>query len=131
MLILSEPQTAPRYDGKTRSFLVDANGGLKSVHPVDHKFALGLCTKRGSWKSSPTIGNDLFRIEYLGIENMQAEVERCVLTAEPCATLIANGDVSIALIEHEQTPEGFLLVSVDYVNLRLDKNKILRATNYP
>lgn len=132
MAIFDQHQVAPRYDGKTRDFPVDAAGVLKSCHPVDHMMMIGLCTRRGSWKSSPEVGHDLFNIQLLGAQSSQAGVERSVLAAEPIATLIKNGDVEILSVQSEsgadRAPNG-LLVAVDYRNLRLDRSKVQRITN--
>lgn len=132
MAIFDQPQVAPRYDGKTRDIPTDSNGLLKTCHPVDQMMAIGLCTPLGSWKSSPNIGHTLGQIKYLGTASTHAEVERRVLSAEPIATLISNGDVSIDSIQSEsggaQAPNG-LLVAVNYRNLRLDRNVVQRITN--
>ncbi|HWA29106.1 MAG TPA: hypothetical protein VG734_25880 [Lacunisphaera sp.] len=77
------------------------------------------------------MGNDLFKIKYLGLPNTQAEVERYVYSASPCDELIANGDVTVVNIAHDTTTEGALIVHVDYVNMRLDRNRVQRLTVYP
>lgn len=118
-----------RYDGRTKDLLVDSNGVAKTCHPIDQMMMIGLCTKRGSMKSTPEIGTTLHEIQYLGNPNLQAEVEQRVRDGNPIARLIANGDVEIVAIEHEITTFGALLVAVSYINLRLDRNRVQRITN--
>lgn len=128
-LIFGQQKTAARYDGRRRDFLTDANGVVKYVHPVDQEMMIGLCTKQGSMKSTPEIGTTLHEIVYLGLPNLQAEVEQRVRDANPIARLLAGGDVAIDLIEHATTNTGGLLVVVTYRNLRLDRNRVQRITN--
>lgn len=128
MGIFTEEPRAPLYDARTRDAAVGADGVLRTCHVVDHKMQMGLVTRRGSWKSSPKIGNDLWNIQYIGGPTTQADVERCVRSAEPCATLIADGEAEIRSISYEVTTYGGLKVSVDYVNLKQDRNRVQRIT---
>ncbi len=117
---------APRYDSTTKDFTTDANGVWKTCHPVDSQVQLGLCTKKGSFRATPEFGTDYDSIQYIGPET-QARLERIVLEGHPVATLIANKDISVLSIGYEPLATGGMLVSVDYVNLRLDPNRIQRV----
>jgi hypothetical protein len=91
--------------------------------------AISLCTRKGSWKSNTEIGNDLLNIQYLGTPELASLVPRFVAESEPIATLVAADNITIVFVDYEVLPSGALLVSVDYTNNALDRNKVVRATN--
>lgn len=129
MPIFTEPPLSPKYDGRSRDFLVDsATGKLQGVHPVDHKMVMGICTRKGSWKSSPEVGQELHEIQYVGGSSAQTEIERCIRSAVPVAELLANGDVEIRGIAHESIKTGGFVVEVAYVNLRDDPSNVRRVS---
>ncbi len=129
MSLFTDPPMAPRYDGKTRDFAMGANNVLREVGWVVTAMHLGLCTRKGSWRSSPKVGTDLQNIQYLGGESMQAEVERRVREGYPISQLLAEGKAEIVSIAYEITPSGQLLVAVDFVDLTADRNRIQQITS--
>lgn len=117
---------AIRYEGVTRDWAHDADANYKAVTPVEQGVALALCVKQGDIKSSPTTGNTLHEIEYLGGPDLGADIRDRVLTSNPLARLIADGEAEVTKIDHEEAPNGFK-VAVYFKDLTADKNRVLRA----
>lgn len=120
--VQSSPPRAPlalgamRYEGATRGWVQDANGQYVKLHPVEQAVALSMCTRKGSLKSAPLVGNTLFEIEYLGGDDLAKDVEDRVRNAYPLSVLVAAGDVEIVRIDHDET--NGLVVALYFKNLR-------------
>ncbi len=112
---------AIRYEGKTRGWEQDDNGQYVKVHPIEQAVALSMCTRLGSLKSAPRVGNTLFEIEYLGSPDLGADIEDRVRNAFPLSQLVANGDVEIVKIDHDETDA--LAVALYFKNLRASDPK--------
>lgn len=117
---------AIRYEGFTRDFALDNEANYKAVTPVEQGVALSLCVRQGDIKSSPTTGNTLHEIVYLGNSDLGADISDRVLTSNPLARFIAERQAEVVLIDHEETQNGFK-VAVYFKDLTGDKNRILRA----
>lgn len=113
---------ALHYDGKTRDWKRNADGQLIATHPNDEGMALSIFVKRGSVKSTPSIGNTLFDIEYLKQPNMAEEVRARVLDAFPLRKLVAEKKVEITGISHSETGNR-LAVFVSYINLEMNDGR--------
>ena len=107
---------AIRYEGRTRGWVLDAGGQYVKLHPVEQAVALAMCTRKGSLKSAPKVGNTLFEIEYLGSPDIGADVEDRVRNAFPLSDLVRAGDVEIVKIDHDET--NGLIVTLYFKNLR-------------
>ncbi len=107
---------AMRYEGRTRGWVQSADGQYVKLHPVEQAVALSMCTRKGSLKSAPKVGNTLFEIEYLGAPDLGADVEDRVRNAFPLSQLLAAGDVEIIKIAHDET--NGLIVVLYFKNLR-------------
>ncbi len=117
---------ALRYEGRTRAWVRAGDGQYVKLHPVEQAVALSMCTRKGSLKSAPKVGNTLFEIEYLGSPDLGSDVEDRVLNAFPLSALIKNGDVRIVRIDHDES--NGLAVALYFKNLRsTDPSKELRA----
>jgi len=120
--VQSSPPRAPinlgamRYEGSTRGWVQDSTGQYVKLHPVEQAVALSMCTRKGSLKSNPRVGNTLFEIEYLGGDDLAKDVEDRVRNAYPLSVLVAAGDVEIVRIEHDET--NGLFVALYFRNLR-------------
>jgi hypothetical protein len=117
---------AIRYEGSTRDWALDSAANYKAVTTVEQGVALSLCVKQGDIKSSPTTGNTLHEIEYLGGSDLGADIRDRVLTSNPLARLIADGEAEVTRIDHEEAMNGFK-VAVYFKDLTADKNRVLRA----
>jgi hypothetical protein len=120
--ILKRPAAPPvalgaiRYEGRTRGWVQDESGQYVKLHPVEQAVALAMCTRKGSLKSAPRVGNTLFEIEYLGSPDLGADVEDRVRNAFPLSDLVRSGDVEIVKIEHDES--NGLVVALYFKNLR-------------
>jgi hypothetical protein len=117
---------AIRYEGATRDWALDDAANYKAVTPVEQGVVLSLCVKQGDIKSSITTGNTLHEIEYLGNEDLGADIRDRVLTSNPLARFISEGQAAVTRIDHEGAPNGFK-VAVYFKDLTADKNRVLRA----
>jgi hypothetical protein len=121
-VIISPPkaavaQGAIRYEGRTRGWVQADDGQYVKLHPVEQAVALAMCTRKGSLKSAPKVGNTLFEIEYVGGNpDLAADVEDRVLNAFPLSTLIASGDIEVIKIVIDET--NGLIVTLYFKNLR-------------
>lgn len=106
------------YDGATADWKLDAYGQVAGTHPADEGMAMSILVTRGECKSSPTTGNTLRSIQYLGGKDLGALVEAAVLDANPLQRLVSSGDVTITSIYYEII-DSRLVVSVKYVNNRV------------
>lgn len=107
---------AIRYEGSTRGWVRAEDGQYVKLHPIEQAVALAMCTRKGSLKSAPQVGNTLSQIEYLGAPDIGADVEDRVRNANPLAALVAAGDIEITKIDHDET--NGLTVVVYFKNLR-------------
>lgn len=105
------------YQISARDLVVDQYGNVESVHPIDEGMAISMGVDRGSVKSSPDAGNDLRKIEYLSDPKLEANVRSAVLSAQPLARYVADGQVRIEAIEVDVSVSNRLVVNVSYVNL--------------
>ncbi|MBA2687504.1 MAG: hypothetical protein H0U64_05340 [Gemmatimonadaceae bacterium] len=118
--------TAMRYEGATRDWALDELDNYKAVTPTEQAVVLSICVRQGDIKSSPKTGSTLQEIVYLGGEDLGADIRDRVLTSNPLARLIADGQAEVTDIRHEETPSGFK-VAVYFKDLTADKSRILRA----
>jgi hypothetical protein len=130
--VVKRPANAPvakgaiRYEGRTRGWVRREDGQYVKLHPVEQAVALAMCTRKGSLKSAPKVGNTLFEIEYLGLPDVGAEVENRVRNAFPLSDLIRSRDVEIVKIEHDES--NGLSVALYFKNLRSENpSKALRV----
>ena len=105
-----------RYDGATKDLVLNADGQISGVHPVDEGMALSLCVEKGSCPASPSMGNTLRKIRYLGSPTLAEDVRSAVMSAFPLSRLVADGKAKVNRIEHRVRASG-LEVTVSYVNL--------------
>jgi hypothetical protein len=110
------------YDGATADWKLNSDGQIDGVHPVDSGMAMSVLIQQGSVKSSPTTGNTIMQIKYLGGKNLTDQVKAAVMSANPLARLVAAGDVTITNIAHE-VRDSRLVFSVDYVNNRTGESR--------
>jgi hypothetical protein len=118
--------TAMRYEGSVSDWtLYDATGGYQAVTPVEQGVVLSCCVERGQLKSSPKTGNTLHEIEYLGAENLEADVRDRLLTSSPLDSFIADGSASVDKIVVEEEGNR-LLARLFFRDLTADKTRLLR-----
>lgn len=117
---------AMRYEGFTRDWALDAEANYKAVTPVEQAVVLSICVRQGDIKASPTTGSTLQEIVYLGGDDLGADIRDRVLTSNPLARLIADGEAEVVDIRHEEAPSGFK-VAVYFKDLTADKSRVLRA----
>lgn len=120
-VLTSDPRAAlnkgaMRYEGSPRSWVQDESGQYVKLHPIEQAVALSMCTRKGTLKSAPNVGNTLFEIEHLGAPDLEKDVEDRVRNAFPLSTLVAAGDVEIIRIDHDET--NGLAVALYFKNLR-------------
>lgn len=113
---------ALRYDGKSRDWAVDADGRIRSVHPVDAAVALSILHAKGTFRSDIRIGNDFLAIRFTGTGRDQGLVEEAVRNSFPLSELLSAGRVKIRRVEYEFSSPGKLLVAVYYRNEELGQN---------
>jgi hypothetical protein len=107
---------AMRYDGKTSDWALTTDNRPRSVHSVDQGVAFSICFKRGTIKSAPEIGNDFQDIELTGGARDQGEIEACARNAYPLRLYLADGRVTLQLVQYDEIPTGGYKVVVYYRN---------------
>jgi hypothetical protein len=118
---------AMRYEGLTKDWELDANENFAAVTPNEQAIVLAIAVKQGELRSSPTTGNTLHEILYLGSPNLGTDITNRVLSANPIARLIAAGSVSIDRIDYQVSTNpgaGRLKVAVYFRDLDVDPNKL-------
>ena len=124
--------TVPRallFDGRTRTFLRDASGRCKDIHPVDQKVALALLIEFGKITSAPSTGNTLRELRTLiPGDALTHDIERRL--REPLAEVLAAGDIREITTPARSSGFAILLpfrgaleVTFDYENLRIPRNR--------
>lgn len=110
---------AKAYDTYKGDYAIDTNGRIVSMHPIDAGVRLAMFVQQGELRSSPSTGNTLLKLDSLGTERLQSEVESCVRAANPIARYLIDKSIEILLIESDFVASvGALLVSVTYRNLQ-------------
>lgn len=117
---------AMRYEGSAKDWVLDVNGNFRAVSPNEQAVALSMSVKQGDIKSSPTTGNTLYQIEYLGSANIGADVTNRVMQSNPIARLVADGSISIDKVDYS-TKGKKLAVAVYFRDLDVDPNIINRV----
>ena len=121
-----EPPTALRYEGSVSDWtLYDNTGGYQAVTPVEQGVILSCCVRRGQLKSSPNTGNTLHEIEYLGGENLEADVRDRLLTSSPLDSYLKDGSAVVDRIVVE-TEGNRLLARLFFRDMTRDPNRLLR-----
>lgn len=92
------PPEALRFEGLVKDWVLDEPGNYQSVTSTEQGMALSICVNQGQIKSSPTTGNTLDQIVYLGGNNLQADVEDRIRNSNPAKALIAAGKASLIRI---------------------------------
>ncbi len=119
---------AMRYEGSTQDWQLDVNGNFAAVTPNEQGVVLSLAIKQGDIKSSPTTGSTLHQIEYLGAQNLGADITNRVMTSNPIARLVAAKSVSIDKIDFQIVNRNKLAIAVYFRDLDVDPNVLNRAT---
>lgn len=128
------PPRALLFDGATRTFLRDATGRYRDIHPIDQKVALTLLMEFGKITAAPDIGNTLLEIRTLiPGEALTTDVERRLRTPV-LSGLITAGDIREITTPTRGTGftiilphRGALEVKFDYENMRDPKRAPGRA----
>lgn len=125
-IIRSGRPTAIRYEGAVRDWTIyGPTGGYQAVTNVEQGVVLSLCVRQKQIKSSPLTGHTLDEIEYLGGQDLDADVRDRVMRSNPLARLLADKQASVKKID-VQVVSNQLRVAVYFVDLTRDKNRILR-----
>ncbi len=114
---------AMRFEGSSRDWELDAKNNFVAVTPNEQGVVLSMCVNQGDIKSSPTTGNTIGQIQYLGSPNLGADVTNRVMTSNPIARLVAAGAVSIEKIDYS-TAGNKLAVVVYFRDLEVDPNRL-------
>lgn len=115
---------AMRYEGSTKDWELDQDNNFVGVTPNEQAVVLSMCVRQGSIKSSPTTGNTLGEILYLGSPNIEADITNRVMLSNPIARLVDSGSISIQRIAYLTGKFG-LRVAVYFADLDVDPNKII------
>lgn len=108
---------ALKYDVQAKAFVMNADGQMADVHPVDAAVAMALTIEYGSVPSLPTFGTQLRqrvqRADPRQIPNIAlTETKRCL------QALIDRGDIQLISVQTDTSTRGRVLAAVAYVNLR-------------
>jgi hypothetical protein len=108
--------TALAFDIGTKSFLQNADGTMKSIHPVDQEVNLALGIEAGAIASAVDVGHRMRRILRASGPTVAAaardEVNRVL------ARLLARRDIKLLGVDVDTTTRGRIVAIVRYVNLR-------------
>ena len=115
----SVPQTplALQFDPTVPGFVMNADGTMASIHPVDQKVALTLFIELGSISSAPNVGNKLRTV----LNRVQPEQVNAIAGAELNRCLgpfISAGEITLTGFSVTQTGSGRTSLIVAYINLK-------------
>lgn len=109
---------AKSYDASKEDHETDRKGRIVSMHPIDVGVRLAMFVQQGELRSSPETGNTLLKLDSLGTDRLQSEVESCVRSSNPIARYLREKSIEILRIESDFIPGiGALLVALTYRNL--------------
>lgn len=120
------PAAAVWYDGANRDFLLDDDGGYKTLHYVDQKVALALVIGEGDIAGVPTFGSRLKSIKRGNAAQLAKRAEDAVLLA--LADIISRRQIEVIGVSVNTNVRGRLIVTVTYNNLLLPSNQQQTAT---
>lgn len=123
----AEAAAALKYDASRKDFVQDDDGRLEAVHPIDQQVALSVHLVQGTVSAVPSAGNTKRKVDSIGGKGFEADIRDRILTSNPLARLITNGDVTVAAVLVETGEHGRLLAALEYFNNRLDPTKKVRA----
>lgn len=108
---------AVKFNPTTKQFVMNADGQLADVHPVDAAVARILCIEQGSVPSQPSLGTRLRaltnRVDPRQVPNIALnEVKRAL---QP---YIDRGDVLLVSVTADVSTPGRTIFVVQYVNMR-------------
>jgi hypothetical protein len=118
---------AKGYDATKEDYDTDRNGRVVSMHPIDVGVRNAMFVQKGELRSSPSTGNTLLKLDSLGTDRLQSEVEGCVRASNPIARYLQEKRIEILLIESDfRASTGALLVSVTYRNRETQRTEIVK-----
>ena len=110
--------TQPRallFNITTRQHVINADGTMASVHPVDQRVTLALGVKLGSIPSAPGVGNKLRTITRGSLAQLTAQANDYVEQA--LIAMTTAKEISVISIGVFAPQPGQLIVQVTYTNL--------------
>lgn len=125
---------ALRFEGSSRNWRVNPDSNFAGVTPNEQAVALSLSVRQGTLRHSPSTGNTLHEIVYLGATNLGSDITDRVNKSNPIARLISENAISIDRIEYQtytsggQGPKNRLAVAVYFRDLETDPNRIIPVT---
>lgn len=115
-----------RYEGSLKDWELDEAYNFVGVTPNEQAVVLSMCIRQGSIRSSPSTGNTLSEIVYLGSPNLEADITNRVMLSNPISRLSSDGKVLIKKIQYLTGKFG-LRVAVYFADLEVDPNKIIQV----
>lgn len=119
--------SATLFDGASKDFVELEDGRWQATHPIDQAVALSVLVEQGTIAGAPTVGSTLRQITHVGGKGFESDVRDRVLTSNPLARLIRQGDVVVSAVLVEQTQGGGFMAALEYFNMRDQPNKKRRA----
>lgn len=111
------PPLAVYFDLATKTYLSNADGTLKGMHPVDQRVVLALGIEAGSLTGVPSQGHRfrsrLSRVPPATIPRIALDETRLALK-----NLLLAKDILLLAVETDTTVRGRVLIAVTYVNMR-------------
>jgi hypothetical protein len=115
--VLPTMPVAAQFDPDTRQFVINVDGELVPIHPVDQEVAIRLGVGLGTIAAASGVGLNLARLRRTSAAAMQLTVNDEVSFA--LADLIRNGDIQLLGSPLMPDARGRPFFYVDYRNLRL------------
>lgn len=116
---------AVKFDPATRTFVMNADGTMYDIHPIDQQVALLLWVERGSMPSAATVGQRIrariARVSPGQIPNIVRDEVRSTLSA-----LIAAKAIQLLRVDVKTFAGGRTELAVFYRNLQDTTNNDIR-----
>lgn len=123
------PPLAAYLDLGLRDFLLNADGTIASMHPVDQAVQWSFAIRRGKHKADQNVGHTFFESPP-GLSGA-AKVNDLSFRAQdayPFSRLIKSGLVAFAGVDVASPKSGETGIAVRYRNLVLDPTQVLTTT---
>lgn len=121
------PPAAAYLDLGSKNFLLNADGTMASMHPVDQAVQWSFAIRRGTHKADQRIGHTFFQAPPLTGAAKQKDLEARAQDAFPFSKLIAQKDVQFIGVTVADPKKGETGIVVAYRNLRLDPTQTQTA----
>lgn len=124
----NSPPAAPFLDLGSKNFLLNADGTVASMHPVDQAVQWSFAIRRGTHKSDQRVGHTFFDAPPLTGEAKMNDMRLRAQDAFPFSRLITSGAVVFEGVQVISPKSGETGIAVHYRNTQIDPTRTQTIT---